>query len=115
MIKRLDKKLVPVGPVLFALAIAVYKATVLTFAIGAGLQTLLVLTGLDLVFITLLLLLAILHAKSRGAALFRIVLRVLLVLMTGIYLVDSFVLLALDDHAANACPDSLRVSYSFNG
>ena len=52
MLERPDNKLFPVGPVLFALALAVYKATVLTFAIGAGLQTLLVLTGLDLVFIT---------------------------------------------------------------
>lgn len=103
MIERLNKKVFPFGLVLFALALAVYKAVLLNLEIGAAWQTALVLAGLDLFFIALVLLMAILHALPRGSAiavLFRITLRALLLLMTGIYLIDSFVLLAVDDRPA---------------
>ena len=55
-----DKKIFPLGLVLFALALAAYKAIMLALEIGAGWQTLLVLLGLDLFFIALLLLTAML-------------------------------------------------------
>lgn len=102
MISTPDKKVFPLGLVLFALVLAAYKAIMLAVEMGAGGQTLLVLLGLDLFFISLLLLTAILQALLSGSAtaiFLRFILRSVLVVVTGVYLVDSFVLLALDDHA----------------
>jgi len=94
----INKQRFPLGLVLFSLALAVYKANMLAVSIGAGRQILTLLVGLDLFYLSLLFLLAILigYLPSRWL---RIPVWLVLVFMTAIYLVDSFVLLALDQHA----------------
>jgi hypothetical protein len=88
----------PLGLVLFALALTVYKASVISVDSGSGWQVWAILTGLDLFYFSFLLFLAILFTVVRPRVL-RIPIWVLQAFMTAIYLVDSFVLLALDDHA----------------
>jgi len=78
--------------------LAVYKAGVISVDADAGWQMWAVLIGLDLFYLSFLLSLAILVGLVK-LRLFQIPLWFLLVFMTAIYLVDSFVLLALDTHA----------------
>ncbi|MDH4018442.1 MAG: sulfatase-like hydrolase/transferase [Xanthomonadales bacterium] len=88
----------PVGLVTFAVLLAAYKAARLVIEMGADWVSFFTLMGLDALYISLLLLIALLHAHTRQQWL-RVVSWILLVLMTLFYLVDSFVLLALDEHA----------------
>lgn len=88
----------PLGLVLFALALAVYKAAIISVDAGAGWQAGSILFGLDLFYLSFLLLLAIVIGILKPRIL-RWPVWFLLLIMTAIYLVDSFVLLALDDHA----------------
>jgi hypothetical protein len=88
----------PLGLVLFALALAVYKAAIISVDAGAGWQAWSILFGLDLFYLSFLLLLAIVIGTLKPRIL-RWPVWFLLLIMTAIYLVDSFVLLALDDHA----------------
>jgi len=84
--------------VLFAAVLAVYKAAVLTTEMGAGAYAFSILVSLDAFYLSLLFLVAILQSLSRTKIL-NILLWFVLVFMSVIYLVDSFVLLALDEHA----------------
>ena len=92
------KRRFPLGLVLFALVLAVYKAGIIAVDSGTGLQVWALLIGLDLFYLGFLLFLAILLGVVKPRVL-RFPMWLLLVFMTAIYLVDSFVLLALDDHA----------------
>lgn len=94
---RLNKHRFPLGLVFFALGFNVCKAAMITASIGAGGWTFVVLLGLDLFYFSLLLFIAILQGFLQ-AGLLRKITGLALVLMTGVYLTDSFVLLALDDH-----------------
>lgn len=98
MSTRFFQPLYPVGLVIFALLLAVYKAARLVIEMGADWLTFLTIIGLDAFYISLLLLIALLQAHTSQRWL-RVISWVLLVLMTLFYLVDSFVLLALDEHA----------------
>ncbi len=88
----------PLGLVLFALVLVVYKASIISVDAGAGWQAWSVLIGLDLFYFSFLLFLAIVSGALRTRIL-RLPVWFLLAFMTAIYLVDSFVLLALDNHA----------------
>ena len=88
----------PLGLALFALVLVVYKAGVIAGDSGSGLSIWALLVGLDLFYFSFLLCLAILVGVVKPR-IFRIPLWLLMIFMTAIYLVDSFVLLALDDHA----------------
>lgn len=70
----------------------------LTSEIAADWKVFLVFAGLDAFYIAVILLLGILHGFAKHRAL-QIILWLMLVFMILIYLVDSFVLLALDEHA----------------
>lgn len=88
----------PIGLILFGLTLAVYKASIISVDAGSGWQVWALLIGLDLFYLGFLMFLAIFSGFVkpwilRGSA------WLLLVFLTAIYLVDSFVLLALDDHA----------------
>jgi len=98
MSTRVFQPFYPVGLVIFALLLAGYKAARLVIEMGADWISFLALIGLDAFYVSLLLLIALLQAHTRQQWL-RIISWVLLVLMTLFYLVDSFVLLALDEHA----------------
>jgi len=98
MSTRVFQPFYPVGLVIFALLLAGYKAARLVIEMGADWISFLTLIGLDAFYVSLLLLIALLQAHTRQQWL-RIISWVLLVLMTLFYLVDSFVLLALDEHA----------------
>ena len=98
MSTRVFQPFYPVGLVIFALLLAGYKAARLVIEMGADWVSFLTLIGLDAFYVSLLLLIALLQAHTRQQWL-RIISWVLLVLMTLFYLVDSFVLLALDEHA----------------
>lgn len=89
---------VPLGLLLFVLLVAVYKAAMLSAEMAAGWPTFLILIALDFFYITLLLLIGIALGFSRPRIL-RTLLWMVLTFMSFIYLVDSFVLLALDEHA----------------
>jgi len=89
----------PLGLTLFALLLASYKAICLATEMRAGLYTSLTFVGLDAFFLALLFLLALLQSISRPAWL-RVIIGLFLVSMVFFYLVDSFVLLALDEHAS---------------
>jgi len=88
----------PLGLVLFALALAVYKAAMLSAGSPDALSAWALYLGLDLFYISFLLLVAVLFGFTKTWIL-RIPLWLLMTFMAAIYLVDSFVLLALDDHA----------------
>lgn len=88
----------PIGLVLFALILIVYKAFVLTNEMGAGGATFWYLIGLDAFYLALLILVAFLSAFT-GLRVVRVLFWVLLVFLTTIFLIDTFVLLALDEHA----------------
>lgn len=70
----------------------------LSIEMTAGWQTFLIFIGLDAFYLALVLLVGILRGFS-GPVILRTALWLLLVFMSFIYLVDSFVLLALDEHA----------------
>ncbi len=97
----LKTRYLPIGLVLFALLLGVYKAAILTTSMGSGLLTFVVLVGLDLLFVAPVLMVAIFHGSTRFKLL-QISSRLVLLLLAAFYLVDSFVLLALDEHAAPA-------------
>ena len=89
----------PLGLALFALFLAFYKAASLMTEMGGVGFTLLNLVGLDALFLTLLFIVALLKSYIRPKIL-SITLWLLLFCMTLFYLVDSFVLLALNEHAS---------------
>ena len=71
----------------------------LTTGMGAGVFTFCSLIGLDSFYLVLLFLLAILQSIAKSKSV-RVLLWLALVFMSVIYLVDSLVLLAVDDHAS---------------
>ena len=89
----------PYGILLLAFVLALYKAVVLTMEMGAGWYIPLYFVGLDAFFVALLFFIAILHGHSK-ARLLHVALWFLLVILTFAYLLDSFVLLALDEHVS---------------
>lgn len=89
----------PFGLVLYVLMLAIYKAAMLTIEMDADWYRFLILLGLDSFFLALLLLLALLHGFVQLKWL-RITIWVSLTFLSIHYLVDSFVLLALDEHAS---------------
>ena len=89
----------PFGLVLFALLLAIYKAVILTTEMGADWYRFVILLGLDAFFLSLLLLLVLLQGFVRLKWL-RIIVWVALTFLAFYYLVDSFVLLALDEHVS---------------
>ncbi len=95
---RQYKNTFPLGLVLFGLVLAIYKATFRAAEMGADWSVVFTLAGLDGFYIALFLMIGILHGVARVSVL-RVMLWLLLVFMAFIYLVDSFVLLALDEHA----------------
>ena len=56
MSSRQHKNIFPLGLVLFVLALAVYKAAMLTSEMGAGWQTFMIFAGLDFFYFALFLL-----------------------------------------------------------
>ena len=88
----------PLGLVLFVLALTFYKAALLAVEMGADWRVIFILSGLDAFYFALILMIGILYSVARASAL-RVILWLLIVFMAFIYLVDSFVLLALDEHA----------------
>jgi hypothetical protein len=89
----------PFGLILFAVALALYKSVMLTIEMGMDWYASLYFLGLDALFLTLLLFVAILHGHSRLKPL-QAAFWLLLVFLTFVYLLDSFVLLALDEHVS---------------
>lgn len=89
----------PLGMVLFGLLLAAYKAAGLAFEMGADWRQFAVFAGLDAFFLTLLSAFALLSGIARHWWL-RAIAYSVLVAATFLYLVDSFVLLALDEHAS---------------
>ena len=89
----------PLGLVLFALFIAFYKAAGLVSEMGADAYAFWVLIGLDAFFLAVLFLIALLQSLTRVKWV-RTVFWLVLFFMTLFYLVDSFVVLALDAHAS---------------
>jgi hypothetical protein len=94
-----EQALYPLGMVLFGWLLAAYKAASLAFEMGADWHQLGVIAGLDALFLTLLSAFALLAAIARHWW-FRAIAYSVLVAATFLYLVDSFVLLALDEHAS---------------
>lgn len=95
---RLSKATYPLGLALFALILAIYKAISLTIDMGADTSMALSLVGLDAFSLSILFLLALLQAFLRLSWL-RVIFSLVLFFLTLVYLVDCFVLLALDEHA----------------
>jgi len=91
----------PLGPVLFVLALAAYKAVTLAGSMMTPWQGLLELWLLDFSYLALLLAAAICAAQAKNPWLRSLAL-VALWSLTAYYLVDSFVVLALDQHAGLA-------------
>lgn len=89
----------PFGLVLFALLLAIYKALTLTVEMEADWYRFMILLGLDAFFLSLLFLLASLQGFVQLKWL-RIVVWLALSFLAFYYLVDSFVLLALNEHAS---------------
>jgi len=94
-----NKNIFPIGLVLFVLVLAIYKAAMLATEMGVGWQAFLIFAGLDSLYIALFLLLGVLHGFARLKIL-RTISWLALIFMSFIYLVDSLVLLALDEHAS---------------
>ena len=94
-----NKNTFPLGLMLFVLILVIYKAAMLAAGMMLDWQEFLILAGLDSFYIALLLLIAIFHGFAEPGML-RATLRLTLVLMTFFYLVDSFVILMLDEHAS---------------
>ena len=89
----------PFGLVLFALLLAVFKAANLMATMGGDGYRFLLLLGLDSFFLSLLFIIALLQTYIRLKWL-RFIAWLSLVFLTFYYLVDSFVLLALNEHAS---------------
>ena len=87
----------PLGAVAFAVFLGVYKAAQLAADMGAGWSRFMAVLGSDAFFLALIFLAAWLQGFTRSLAL-RVLLRLTLAGMTLFYLVDSLVLLALDQH-----------------
>ena len=83
---------------LFVLTLAIYKAAMLTVSMMVDWRAFLFFVGLDAFFLSLLLAVALLHSHS-NSKLARRTLWILLVFLCVTYLVDSFVLMALNQHA----------------
>lgn len=98
MKEHISKATYPLGLTLFALLLAVYKAVNLSIDLGAGMLTVWSLVSLDMFFLSILFLLALIHSYTRLTWL-RLLLGLVLFSLTLIYLIDCFVLLALDEHA----------------
>lgn len=92
------KKMFPAGLLLFALVLTTYKAAVLTANMAVDWRSFLFLLGLDGFYLSILMLLGILHGLSKPGLISRL-LWFFLLFFTVTYLVDSFVLLALNEHA----------------
>ncbi len=88
----------PLGLVLFALILILYKAYILTTEMGAGGSTFWFLIGLDASYLAILVLPAFLSTLS-GLKLIRILFWFVLAFLSVVFLIDTFVLLALDEHA----------------
>lgn len=88
----------PLGLMLFAWLLAAYKAATLASEMGAGWHGLLFFVGLDAFFLAVLMLIALLITFARPAFLYVSGL-LLLIFLSVTYAIDSFVLLALDEHA----------------
>ena len=88
----------PMGLLTFALALATYKAAMLTSIMMVDWRSFLFLLGLDALYLSILLLLGICHALIRSQFISRLS-WLFLLFLTVTYLVDSFVLLALNEHA----------------
>ncbi|MCP4048298.1 MAG: sulfatase-like hydrolase/transferase, partial [Gammaproteobacteria bacterium] len=93
-----NRKRFPIGLMLFVLTLAIYKAAMLTVSMAVDWRAFLFLVGLDAFFIALFLLL-VLFRDFCDSKLLRSTLWLLLVFLSVTYLVDSFVLLALNQHA----------------
>lgn len=89
----------PFGLVAFVLLVAVYKAVNLTTEMGAQWYSFTIFVALDAFYLSFIVLLALLLAFTRSVWL-RLIIGLLAFLMVLLYLVDSFVLLALDEHAS---------------
>ena len=89
----------PFGLALFALLLALYKAASLTSEMGADWYRFVILLGLDAFFLALILILSSLLGFVQLKWL-RAVVWLALAFLTFYYLVDSFVLLALNEHAS---------------
>ena len=87
----------PLGLIAFVLGLAAYKAAMLTQEMTGSFELLAGLFLLDVSFLSLLGLLAVVCARST-LAWFRLLLKTLLVLLIVFYTVHTFVLLALDEH-----------------
>ena len=87
----------PFGLVLFAMLLAVYKAVGLITTMESDWLSLVLLIGLDSVFLAFLFMLALFQALLHLNSL-RFLLVVPLAFLTFYYLVDSFVLLAINEH-----------------
>jgi hypothetical protein len=98
MIPRLRQATYPLGLVAFVLLLAVFKAVRLTSEMGGGWVRPIALLGSDAAFLALIFLIALVQGLSRPKWL-RGLCWLFLFLLTVVYLVDSFVLLALDQHA----------------
>lgn len=92
------KRCLPLGPVLFVLAWSAYKAVMLAGSMMAPWQGMVELWLLDFSYIAVLLAAAMVAGQARNGWLRSLALLVLTVL-TLYYLIDSFVVLALDQHA----------------
>jgi hypothetical protein len=98
MTKAVHRQLYPLGLVVFALVLAAYKASILSIGTADAWASWALFFGLDLFYLSFLLLAAMLFGFVKGSML-RIILWLPMVFLVVIYLIDSFVLLALDDHA----------------
>jgi phosphoglycerol transferase MdoB-like AlkP superfamily enzyme len=98
MSTKKKRKAFPIGLMLFVLALAIYKAAMLSVSMTLDWRSFLFLVGLDAFYLSILLLAGIFLGYA-GSRPLRTALWLLLVFMTVTYLVDSFVLLALNEHA----------------
>ena len=93
-----NRKNFPIGLIIFVLALVTYKAAMLTASMMVDWRAFLFLVGLDAFYFAIILLLGILFGYVRSRSL-RSSLWLILVFLTIIYMVDAFVLLALNEHA----------------
>ena len=89
----------PFGLALFALLLALYKAASLTSEMGADWHRFVILLGLDAFFLVLIFILSSLLGFVQLKWL-RAIVWLVLTFLTFYYLVDSFILLALNEHAS---------------
>ena len=89
----------PFGLALFALLLALYKAAFLTSEMGADWYRFVIMLGLDAFFLALIFILSSLLGFVQLKWL-RAIVWLALIFLTFYYLVDSFVLLALNEHAS---------------